>query len=169
MGSGQGPGALSAEAQATATGDIPDNQVFLVFHNAKAGYSMKYPEGWTQVGSGDDVSFKDKNNIVHVVIAKGGTPTTSSVNAQLQAVKQSNQTLTFTPPQTIKLGSNTLIKSTYTSRSAPNSVTGKRVELLVDRYVTAKNGKVATVDLGTPKGVDNVDAYRLMIISFSWR
>ena len=30
-------------------------------------------------------------------------------------------------------------------------------------------GKLAIVDLGTPQGVDNVDAYRLMIESFTWR
>src|SRR4051794_12082534 len=65
--SGDDPGALSAEAKSTATGDIPDNQVFLVFHDP-AGYSMKYPEGWTQAGSGRDVTFEDKNNIVHVVV-----------------------------------------------------------------------------------------------------
>jgi len=45
---------------------------------------------------------------------------------------------------------------------------GKRVTLVVDRYELAANGKKATVDLGTPKGVDNVDAYRLMIESFRW-
>jgi hypothetical protein len=32
----------------------------------------------------------------------------------------------------------------------------------------AKGGKVATVDLATPAGVDNVDAYRMMIESFRW-
>src|SRR5947209_8359415 len=43
-----GPGALQAEANSTAAGDIPDNQVFLVFVNHVARYSMKYPEGWAQ-------------------------------------------------------------------------------------------------------------------------
>jgi hypothetical protein len=32
-----------------------------------------------------------------------------------------------------------------------------------------RRGRLAVVDLGTPKGVDNVDAYRLMIKSFRWR
>jgi len=48
-------------------------------------------------------------------------------------------------------------------------VTGKRVTLVVDRYYFAHAGKEAIVDLGTPVGVDNVDAYRLMIESFRWR
>jgi hypothetical protein len=48
-------------------------------------------------------------------------------------------------------------------------VTGKRVTLVVDRYYLWRGGKIAVVDLGTPRGVDNVDAYRLMIESFMWR
>ena len=45
------PGALQAEANSAAAGDIPDNQVFLTFGNPRAGYSMKYPEGWAQQGA----------------------------------------------------------------------------------------------------------------------
>ena len=48
-------------------------------------------------------------------------------------------------------------------------MTGKRVTLIVDRYYLARGSRRAVVDLGTPKGVDNVDAYRLMIESFRWR
>jgi hypothetical protein len=60
-------------------------------------------------------------------------------------------------------------KVVYTTASAPNAVTGKRVTLMVDRYYLSHAGKEAIVDLGTPVGVDNVDAYRLMIQSFRWR
>ena len=65
------PGGLQAEAGSAATGDIPDNQVFLVFRNGVARYSMKYPEGWAQQGSGPAVTFRDKNNIVRIVTTKG--------------------------------------------------------------------------------------------------
>ena len=54
-------------------------------------------------------------------------------------------------------------------QSAPDPVTGKRQPLIVDRYVYSHGGKVATIDLGTVKGVDNVDAYRLISNSFSWK
>jgi hypothetical protein len=162
-------GALSAEANSAATGDIPDNQVFLVFHDASAGYSIKYPEGWTQRGSARDVTFQDKNNLVHIVVGSGGAPSGASVAAQLNALKASSPTLRFQQPHQIKLGSTQAVKAVYTTRSAPNPVTGKRVTLMVDRYELAAGGKRAIVDLGTPKGVDNVDAYRLMIQSFRWR
>jgi hypothetical protein len=162
-------GALSAEAKSAATGDIPDTQVFLTYPNPSPAYSIRYPEGWTRKGSGNDVTFSDKNNIVHVTISTAPAPTVSSVTAELGQLKQSNSTLTFTAPQTIQLKSGPAVKATYTTESAPNPVTGKTVLLIVDRYELSHAGKRATVDLGTAKGVDNVDAYRMMINSFAWQ
>jgi len=144
------PSPLAPEAQAAATGDIPDNQVFLTFQNAAAGYSMKYPEGWAQQGSGGTVTIRDKNNIVRIVVGPGAKP----------SVPGSQQMTISAAPA---------LKTTYRTQSAPNSVTGKRVTLVVDRYYLWHNGKRAVIDLGTPVGVDNVDAYRLMIESFRWR
>ena len=46
---------------------------------------------------------------------------------------------------------------------------GKRVTLIVDRYYLTHGSRQAIVDLGTPQGVDNVDAYRRMIQSFTWK
>jgi hypothetical protein len=163
--SASGPGALQAEANQTAAGDIPDNQVFLVFHDTAAGYSMKYPEGWARQGSGDNVTFRDKNNIVRVVLSNGSAPTAGSVKADL--TKQASTQLR-SGPAAMTISGRPAIKAVYTTESAPNEVTGKRVKLVVDRYELWKGGKVAVVDLGTPEGVDNVDAYRLMIESFRW-
>jgi hypothetical protein len=160
---------LSAEANSAATGDIPDNQVFLVFANHAAGYSLKYPEGWTQTGSDQSATFSDKNNRVRVVVAKGPAPTPASVTAELRALKSSTPSLSYRPPHTIQLPAGPAVLATYTTLSAPNSVTGKRVLLIVDRYETAKGGRVATIDLGTPEGVDNKDAYRLISRSFTWQ
>jgi hypothetical protein len=143
------PSPLAPEAQAAATGDIPDNQMFLTFRNAAAGYSIKYPEGWAQQGSGAQVTIRDKNNIVRVVVSAGGKP----------SVKGTQQVTISGAPA---------LKSVYRTQSAPNALTGKRVTLVVDRYYLWHNGKRAVVDLGTPVGVDNVDAYRLMIESFRW-
>jgi hypothetical protein len=147
------PSQLTPEAQAAATGDIPDNQVFLTFRNAAAGYSMKYPEGWAQQGAGAKVTFRDKNNIVRIDIAQAPKPTTATVKGAQQ----------------ITISAQPALKLSYTTQSAPNAVTGKRVTLVVDRYYLWRGGKRAVVDLGTPRGVDNVDAYRLMIESFKWR
>lgn len=164
-----GANALSAEAQSAATGDIPDNQVFLTFTNQAGGYSISFPEGWARRGAASDVTFSDKNNIVHVAIGKGSAPTPSTVQSELKALEQTNPTLKFAAPHAIQLKPGSAVRARYTTESAPNPVTGKRVLLIVDRYELGHAGKRATVDLGTPNGVDNVDAYRMMINSFRWR
>jgi hypothetical protein len=111
---------------------------------------------------GRDITIRNKNNLVHILVSSGAAPTAASVTSQLNALKRSNPTLTFAPPQPVQLGG-------YSTESAPNPVTGKRVKLIVDRYALASGTRTAVVDLGTPVGVDNVDAYRKMIESFQWK
>ncbi|MGZ4359295.1 MAG: hypothetical protein ACXVZO_06895 [Gaiellaceae bacterium] len=160
------PSALQAEATSAATGDIPDNQVFIGFRDRSAGYSMKYPEGWAQQGTGARVTFRDKNNIVRVIIASSAIPTRAQIQKQLAGLPG---TRIQSGPQPLRVGGAPSFKVVYTTQSTPNPVTGKRVVLVVDRYYLSHAGKQAIVDLGTPVGVDNVDAYRLMIESFRWK
>jgi hypothetical protein len=86
------------------------------------------------------VTFQDKDNVVSIRISKG--------------------------PATVK--GKRQVKTTLSRQGPPNPVTGKRPKLMVDHYELAKPGKRAVVELSTPVGVDNVDAYRLMIQSFKW-
>ncbi|HEV3230537.1 MAG TPA: hypothetical protein VGY97_13755 [Solirubrobacteraceae bacterium] len=167
---GSSAGALSAEARSAATGDIPDNQNFLTFHNTAVamGYSIIYPEGWTQKGSAGDITFQDKNNVVHIVVSSGPPPTTASATSALARERSRLPSLQVGAPTTVQIGGAPVIKVSYSTISAPNPVTGKRVQLLVDRYEFARAGKVAVLDLASPKGVDNVDAYRRMSHSFRW-
>lgn len=165
----QSAGALTAEAQQTAAGDIPDNQVFLTFADAASGYSMKYPEGWAQRGTGARVTFQDKNNLVRVTVSKGAGASVAAAAADMNRLKQQTPSLRFEAPTELTVSGKPVVKVVYSTQSAPNSVTGKRVTLVVDRYYVPGAGKHAVVDLGTPQGVDNVDAYRLMIQSFQWK
>jgi hypothetical protein len=164
--SGPSASALQPEATSAATGDIPDNQVFISFRDTAAAYSMKYPEGWAQQGMGARVTFRDKNNIVRVVVAPGSPPTAASVGADLHRLRVAH---VQSGPRPLTITGARALKVVYTTASAPNAVTGKRVTLLVDRYYLSHAGKEAIIDLGTPVGVDNVDAYRLMVESFRWR
>lgn len=168
-GTGGGATALSAEAQAAATGDIPDSQVFLTFRDADAGYSIVYPEGWAQSGTGNDVRFQDKNNLVHITVRKAPPPSTASVTTELQSQRGKLPSLQLGAPTTLTIKGAPVVKISYSTLSPPNPVTGKQVQLIVDRYAYARSGKVATIDLGTAKGVDNVDAYKRMAQSFTWK
>jgi hypothetical protein len=165
---GGSAGALSAEVRATATGDIPDTQVFLTYSNKPAGYSITYPEGWAQRGSGSNVVFSDKNNVIRAVVAKGAAPTPASVTAALNAEKAHKPSLTVGSASTLQIGGAPVVKISYSTISAPNPVTGKRIQLLVNRYVYTHKGTVVILDLATPKGVDNVDAYKRIARSWKW-
>jgi hypothetical protein len=166
---GAAPAPLTAEAQSAAAGDIPDNQVFLTFRNTAAGYSMRYPEGWAQQGSDARVTFQDKNNLVRVTISSGAPLGLAAVRADMARAKGAAPSLRAGPPQAVTISGSPAIKVVYSTESKANPVTSKRVTLVVDRYYLAHGGKRAVVDLGGPKGVDNADAYRLMIESFLWK
>jgi hypothetical protein len=134
-----GSGVVPSEAQSAATGDIPDNQTFLLFHDPGAGYSIRYPEGWARKGSGNEVTFQEKANVIQVSVGKGAPHSKQGV------------------------------KTTYSRMSAPDPVTGKRLRIVIDRYEYGNQGKVAVLELVTPVGVDNVDAYRMISKSFEWQ
>jgi hypothetical protein len=161
--------ALAADAKSAATGDIPDSQNFLTLKAPRLRVSMIYPEGWTVQETASGASIRDKNNLVRIALSNGPAPTTAGVQAQLAALKSSTPGLTTGTVQAIALKSGPAVKATYTTQSAPNPVTGKTVTLMVDRYSLSHGGRVAIVELGTPQGVDNVDAYKRMIGSFKWQ
>jgi hypothetical protein len=164
-----GSPALSAEAKSAASGDIPDNQTFVTLHDAAAGYSMQYPEGWVQRGGGSDVTLQDKNNLVHVVVRPGTAPDAGAVVQALARERRATPSLQVGASTAVTVAGRPTIRVSYSTESTANPVTGKRVLLLVDRYVLPGSGRYAVADLGTPKGVDNVDAYRMMVGSFRWR
>ncbi len=166
--SSSGAGALAADARSAATGDIPDTQNFLTLRDQRLRVAMLYPEGWTVKQTSNEVSISDKNNLVRIALSNGAEPTIASVSTQLAALKQKTPTLTAGAPQAVSLKSGAAVKVTYQTKSTPNPVTGKQVTLTVDRYTLGHAGRTAIVDLGTPVGVDNVDAYKRMIESFKW-
>src|SRR5262249_40808029 len=148
-------------------GDIPDNQTFLVFSDGRAGYSIRYPEGWARQGSGSEVTFREKANVIHIEIRSGSSPNGSSAVRGLEQLKPSDATVEVIGRPSG--GAGQPVKIGYSRQSTPDPVTGKRLKLVVDRYEYGKSGQVAVIDLETPVGVDNVDAYRLISKSFAWR
>jgi hypothetical protein len=176
--SSTGAGALVAEARATAAGDIPDNQVFLTYRNHIVPYSMKYPEGWAVSARGATTIVRDKNNLIRIVTTAGAMPTAASVTSDLARLRSQTPSLQAGTPSTsptcaIRGQSGTVpaasVRVDYSTLSPADPVTGKRVKLLVNRYYLFHAGHVVTVDLGTPQGVDNVDAYCLIVRSFQWK
>ena len=129
---------------------------------------MKYPEGWAQQSKSGLLTLQDKNNVVRVTVSSAALPMTAAVDQQMKDLQAKTPSLKAGAASALTLSGAPAVKVTYTTVTAPNSVTGKTSVLTVDRYYLSHNGRLAIVDMGTPQGVDNVDAYRLMIESFTW-
>src|SRR3954470_20225874 len=67
-------------------GDIPDNQVFVTYSPADAGFSVKVPEGWSRTGTAHDVRFTDNLNAIEVAWSRGAAA--APANAKVSTVKR---------------------------------------------------------------------------------
>ncbi len=158
------PAASDSGGVAPAGGDIPDTQVYLLYQGS--GFSIKYAEGWVLTRTSSGVNFQDKDNKITLTISSGGTPTTAGVTSQVGSISGARVT-TAAHVLNNSAGSNVAI--TYQVDGAADPVTGKRPHLSVDRYELARSGKVAVLELASPIGADNVDAYRMIAESFRWQ
>jgi hypothetical protein len=134
--------------EVSPSGDIPDNQAYVRYAPPGAGFSVKVPEGWSRTQAGGAVTFTDKLNSIR--LEKGPA-------AQHAGTSSS-----------VKRTAGTAQKLTYTTKAAPDPVTGKVVTDAVERYVFTRGGKTAVLTLTGPKTADNVDPWRIVTDSVRW-
>lgn len=151
-------------------GDIPDSQVF-VQYKSPMGFALKVPEGWARAERTDGARFSDKYNIVDLAVSKIDQPPTAATAKLQQAaeLKKAGHAVQIKSVKEVKLKSGPAVRISYSSNSAPNSVTNRQIRLEHDRYLMFKNGTLVTLDLSAPLGADNVDQWRLMSNSFQWQ
>ena len=133
-------------------GDIPDNQVFVTYAPANAGFTVKVPEGWSRTGTANDARFTDNLNSIEV--AWNTTTPAAPTSAEVSTVSR-------------KGGS--AQRATYLAKSAADAVTGKQRVNAVERYEFRHGGKTVVLTLSGPKGADNVDPWRIVTDSLRWR
>jgi len=150
-------------------GDIPDNQVFIAFTAPDGSFSLKVPEGWARTQQGTGVTFTDKYNTIAVTSGAGAAPTPDSVTATALADVASDPTFKLLDVQPVTRPAGTGVVATYEIGSAPNPVTGKKALLAVERYVFGHNGNEVVLTLSGAKGADNVDPWRTVTESLTWR
>jgi hypothetical protein len=152
----------------TTTGDVPDNAVFLTYKDPTLGFSIQYVEGWqvTRDPGGVTIRDKDSSELVQVVPPQSDVAGYVS-GTDLPALRQQTG-FSLIRQDTVRVGTKSFIHLVYDIPSPPDPVTGKQVPSAVDRYYVPGPSGLVVVSLSTPKGVDNVDAFRQMIESFKW-
>ncbi|MCB0110714.1 MAG: hypothetical protein KDE53_32570, partial [Caldilineaceae bacterium] len=114
--------------EVSASGDVPDNAVFVDYQSKDGGYSVQYVEGWSvKPGDQGGVSITDIDSaeVVELRDAPAGDLTqyvTGTDELQLQSQVQDYKQSGL---KTMTVNNQSVVELTYTSTSAPNAVTNK--------------------------------------------
>ena len=152
----------------TSHGDIPDNAVFLTYRGTSPAFSIQYVEGWQVSRQSDGVVIRDKDSSETVSIAAPEADLNSYVMSTDLPALQAQSGFKLDARDIVRVGGSNYIHLVYHLPAPPDPVTGKQVPSTVDRYYVPGPTGLAIVSLSTPDGVDNVDAFRQMILSFRW-
>lgn len=160
-----------AATEVNPPGDIPDDQVFVRFRPPGSGFTVRVPEGWARSSTEGEITFTDKLNSIGIASARTpGKPTAATVRArELPTVEKRGGNYKPGSVTTIHRKSGTAVLAKYLQDSAPDPVTNKVVRDAVERYSFWHRGIEVIVTLSGPKGADNVDPWRLVSDSLTWR
>lgn len=166
---GTSTGAGSPQVEVNPPGDIPDNQAFVPYTGA--GYTVSVPEGWARTSQGGAVVFSDKYNSITITTqAAANAPTPAGAQAkELPAVKAAANGFTPGAVSSVHRTSGSAVLITYHALSAVNPVTGKVANEAVERYEFWRSGREVVLTLAAPVGSDNVDPWRKVTDSLSWK
>ncbi|MER6068081.1 hypothetical protein ABT187_04295 [Streptomyces sp. NPDC001817] len=163
-----------APTESNPPGDIPDNQVYVVYRPAGGSFSaftVKVPEGWARTEQGGSTVFTDKLNTVRITAVSASTaPTVDSVTKSV-VPKLRSQVPKFAAPKVSEVSRHAgrVVRLSYQGDSAKDPVTGKVVRDGFERYAFYKSGHEVDLTLSGPVNADNVDPWRIISDSFAWR
>ncbi|MFF0001071.1 hypothetical protein [Streptomyces avermitilis] len=163
-----------APTESNPPGDIPDNQAYVAFRptgGSFTGFTVKVPEGWARTEQGSTTVFTDKLNTVRITAVSASTaPTVGSVTKTVVPQLRS-QVPKFAAPKVSEVTrhSGRVVLLTHQGDSAKDPVTGKVVRDAFERYAFYKSGHEVDLTLSGPVNADNVDPWRIVSDSFTWR
>jgi len=152
-------------------GDIPDNQAFVAYAPAGAGFTVKVPEGWARTTAAGATTFTDKLNSITVARPTAAAKPPTAANATATEIPRLAKTVTGfagARASTVARTAGPAVRITYLADSAPDAVTGKTRRNAVERYEFFRSGKRVVLTLSGPKGADNVDPWRIVTDSLRW-
>lgn len=156
---GPAPTTAAEGNQANSAGDIPDTQAFVTY--AGPGYLVLVPEGWSRAQRGSATTFSWNANGETIDVGKP-----SDIAATVRGRFGAFGPITF---RRATIAGAPVTIARFTSRSAPNAVTGKSVKLDNEAYVFDRGGRRGVLVLSAPAGADNADQWRKISESFRWK
>ncbi len=142
--------------------------MFLAYRGTNPVFSIQYVEGWQVTPQPGGVMIRDKDSSETVAVVAPQADVAGYVTSIDLPALRAQAGFALIGQNTVKSGTSSYVHLAFHVMSPPDAVTGKQVPLTVDRYYVPGPAGLAVVSLATPDGVDNVDAFRLMIDSFRW-
>ncbi|RMB86090.1 hypothetical protein [Streptomyces shenzhenensis] len=164
-----GTGSAPAPTESNPPGDIPDNQAFVAFRGSD--FTVRVPEGWARSTQGAATVFTDKLNAVRISeTTAAAAPTVGAVTNEV-VPRLRGQVTKFAQPQVSQVGrkGGQAVLLRYQGDSAADPVTGKVVRDAFERYAFHRGGHEVDLTLSGPVNADNVDPWRIVSDSFTWR
>lgn len=157
--------------ETNVAGDIPDTQPFTDYSPPDNLYTVRGPEGWARKDSTGRVNLTDKLNAIDILATTApSAPTVDSATSDdVPGLASTVACFKLAKVSTVARKAGTAILITYSAESAPDPVTGKVVRDDVERYQFWKSGKEVIITLSAPAGSDNVDPWKTVTDSFTWR
>ncbi|MET8690367.1 hypothetical protein ABZV77_39780 [Streptomyces sp. NPDC004732] len=170
-GNGQGN---AAPAESNPPGDIPDNQAYVAYRptgGSFTGFTVKVPEGWARTEPGNSTVFTDKLNTVRITaVSASAAPTVGSVTTKVVPQLRSQVTkFAASKVSEVTRHAGRVVRITYQGDAAKDPVTGKVVRDAFERYAYYRSGHEVELTLSGPVKADNVDPWRIVSDSFTWR
>jgi len=158
-------------AESNDPGDIPDDQVFRDYTPPSGAFSVKVPEGWSQLEADGVTTFTDKFNSIRIeLVSEDTAPTVESVrNIDVPALEKSSAGFKVGTVSSVTRKAGIAIRLLYGTDSESNAVTGKSKRLDVERYKFWKDGSSVILTLSGAKGADNVDPWKKVTDGFAWQ
>lgn len=143
----------------------------MAYSPASGGYSLKVPEGWGRTDASDGVTFADKFNTIVVQLTPAPAAPTADTARTTEVARLTTSVRCFalTSVTNVSRPAGTVVLVKYQMDSAPDSVTGKSVRDEVERYEFWRAGTEAVITLAAPVGSDNVDPWKTITDSFTWK
>jgi hypothetical protein len=157
--------------EVSPSGDIPDNQAYVPYAAPGTNATVKVPEGWSRSTTGGATVFTDKLNSIRIEQTKApGAVTAAEVKrADVPVLAKSVSGFKLQSVATLQRKSGPVVRVSYLAKAQTNPVTGKGGTDAVERYFFAKGGKLFVLTLSGPKGADNVDPWKIITDSVTWR
>jgi len=164
------PAASAAATESNPPGDIPDNQAFVTYQVPNQNVSVKVPEGWARTDSATQTTFTDKLNSISISLGQAQTPPTpASVTAEVSALRTQVHQFAMGKVTEVTRAGQKVILLTYKGDSSPDPVTGKVIRDAFERYTFTTAGRRLDLTLSGPENADNVDPWKIVSESVTWK